>query len=414
MTNNSAKRSLEEIKNFLASADYLEFKAVSQAERNDWIQALLVHHRYRRLHRSDKGVVRKYILKITGLSRAHANRLIGEFLKNSEIKKINRVSGKKRNCFGRIYTEADIKLLATVDNAHGRLSGPATVESLKREFYLFKKTEYANLKNISVAQVYRLREKNSYQKDALTFEKTHPTKIPIGERRRPEPNGRPGYLCVDSVHQGDLNGTKGIYHINITDTVTQFEFIGAVEVISEKFMEKILADLIKQFPFVIYEIHSDNGSEYINRVVADLLNKLLIKQTKSRPRHSNDNGLAETKNGAVIRKYIGYVHIEKKHAESVNDFYQNIFNAYLNYHRPCGFPEVKIDYKGKEIKTYPQKNYMTPYEKLKSLTDAAQYLKSEITFTDLDKIAYAQSDIEYAKIMQTEKYQMLKTAHTNP
>jgi hypothetical protein len=351
---------------------------------------------------------------MTGLSRAHANRLIGDFLHKCRVRKIKKLSGAKRNCFGRVYGEADIKLLVAVDNAHSRLSGPATLESLRREFEVYGKTEYKNLKNISIAQLYRLRSVDAYKASALTFEKTNPTKVPIGERRRPEPNGKPGYLCVDSVHQGDRDGSKGIYHINITDAVTQSEFVGAVEAISEKFMAEMLSDLIEKFPFTIFEFHSDNGSEYINKVVAELLNRLLIKQTKSRPRHSNDNGLAETKNGAVIRKYIGYIYIGKKHAGVVNDFYQNVFNDYLNYHRPCGFAKITINGKGKEVRTYPKQNYMTPYEKLKSLPDAEQYLKEGVSFSELDKIANAKSDIEYAKYMQEKKYKMLRIIHANP
>ena len=139
----------------------------------------------------------------------------------------------------------------------------------------------------------------------------------------------------------------------------------------------------------------------------------MIKQTKSRPRHCNDNGLAETKNGSIIRKYIGYAYIGKKHASTVNNFYQNVFNEYLNYHRPCGFAEIKTNAKGKEIKKYPKENYQTPYEKFKSLPNAEQYLKPGITFADLDKIAMTKSDIEYAKYMQEEKCKMFKIINSN-
>lgn len=414
MTNNSAKRSLAEIKSFLAGADCLEFKTVSKDERNDWIETVLIHHNYKKCKKQEKGIIRQYILKITGLSRAQANRLIGEFLEHGRIKKADEKSKEKRNCFSRKYKEADIKLLVVADNAHGRLSGPAMIRSLRREYEVFGRTEYANLKNISISQLYRLRTNDKYVKDALTFEKTNPAKVPIGERRRPEPNGKPGYLCIDSVHQGDQDGSKGIYHINITDAVTQYEFVGAVEAISEKFMKQMLSELLAQFPFAVIEFHSDNGSEYINRVVAKRLNRLLIKQTKSRPRHCNDNGLAETKNGSIIRKYIGYAYIGKKHAGLVNDFYQNVFNGYLNYHRPCGFAEIKTNAKGKEIRVYPKENYMTPYEKFKSLPDAEKYLKPRIVFAELDKIAYTESDIEYAKNMQKKKAEMFKIINSNP
>jgi hypothetical protein len=35
--------------------------------------------------------------------------------------------------------------------------------------------------------------------------------VAIGERRRPDPQGRPGYLRVDTVHQVDWDGSKGVY-----------------------------------------------------------------------------------------------------------------------------------------------------------------------------------------------------------
>ena len=213
---------------------------------------------------------------------------------------------------------------------------------------------------------------------------------------------------MDTVHQGDKDNEKGIYHINIVDLTTQYEFVGSIPVISERFMEKTLNDLLDLFPFKIIEFHSDNGSEYINEIVAKLLNKLLIRFTKSRPRHTNDNALVESKNGAIIRKHIGYINISKSKANVVNDFYLKTFNNYLNYHRPCAFPKIKVLPNGKEIKTYPKDNYQTPYEKLKLIPEAEKYLKQGITFQDSDKIAYQMSDTDYAEMLQKEKYQMLK------
>jgi len=189
---------------------------------------------------------------------------------------------------------------------------------------------------------------------------------------------------------------KGVYHINIVDMTTQFEFITCVPVISERYMIPVLENLIKQFPFQVLEVHADNGSEYINRNVASLLNRLIIKLTKSRPRHSNDNGLVETKNGAIIRKHIGYNHIPKDKYQIVNEFYQKYLNHYLNYHRPCAFPEIITDKKGKQKKIYPKDNYMTPYEKLKTIKNSNEYLKKNISFEQLNKIAYTMSDTEFA------------------
>ena len=110
--------------------------------------------------------------------------------------------------------------------------------------------------------------------------------------------------------------------------------------------------MLGQFPFRILGFHSDNSSELINHKVAQLLNKLLAEQTKSRPRHSNDNGLVETKNGWVIRKHIGYGHIGSQHAEAFDQFFRQHFNPYLNFHRPCGVPELSVTAQGKQKRVY--------------------------------------------------------------
>lgn len=184
--------------------------------------------------------------------------------------------------------------------------------------------------------------------------------------------------------------------------------VGCVERISEYYLEPLLKELLEQIPFKVINFHSDNGSEFINKVVSKLLNKLLITQTKSRSRHCNDNALAETKNGSIVRKHMGYVHIPKNFAKRVNQFYQQCFNTYLNYHRPCGFATTTRDKRGKEKKAYKQRDYQTPYEKLKSLPLAKSYLKENTSFEVLDKIAYAKSDNEFAKEMQTKKQELIK------
>ena len=399
--NNSTKLNIEQIKDFLKSSNQFRFKSVSKPERNEWIPAVIRQHKYYKCKKKQKTILRCYIMKMTGLSKAQLTRLIEEYKRRGTLGPRDEPS--KRNTFEKTYTKADIELIAKVDNANERLSGPATIQIFKDEFNIFKKTNFERLKNISSTHFYRLRQTPRYREKAKTFSKTKPTSANIGERKKPQPDGKPGYLSVDTVHQGDKDKEKGVYHINIVDYAIQFEFVGATEAISERFMEKILSQLLEKIPFEIIEFHSDNGSEYINKIVAGMLNKLLINLTKSRPRHSNDNALVETKNGSIIRKHIGYSHIPRSNADLLNKFYDKYFNDYLNYHRPCAFAEIKIDKRGKETKTYPEDKYLTPYEKLKSLNNAKQYLKPNITFKQLDKIAYDKSHTEYAELMQKEK-----------
>ena len=313
----------------------------------------------------------------------------GRFLEAREevgTVQVRRGRGKR---FTARYTPADIALLAHVD------------EALYREYYEFADHRYERLANISVAHIYNLRKERSYREKRMNFEKTRPTPVAIGERRRPDPEGRPGYLRVDTVHQGDLDGVKGVYHINAVDEVTQWEVVAAVAHISEAWLQPLLESMLEQFPFRIRGFHSDNGSEFINHTVKSLLNKLLIEQTKSRPRHSNDNGLVETKNGAVIRKHMGFGHIASNHADSINAFYEQHFNPYLNFHRPSGVPELKEDEKGKIRRTYQW--YATPWEILRRLPGLAGHLKDGITEEQLERLAGAQSDTDAAMKMQEAK-----------
>jgi transposase InsO family protein len=196
-----------------------------------------------------------------------------------------------------------------VDEAHETLSGPAPKRILEREAREYGKAEYEWLAGISVAHLYNLRKQRRYRECRLTYTKTKPTPVAIGERRRPQPDGQPGYLRVDTVHQGDREGVKGVYHINAVDEVTQWQVMGCCAQIGENWLLPVIEQILAQFPFRIRGFHSDNGSEFINYTVAQLLNKLLIEQTKSRPRRSNDNGLVESKKGAVIRKHMGYGYI---------------------------------------------------------------------------------------------------------
>jgi Integrase core domain len=290
------------------------------------------------------------------------------------------------------------------------LSGPATRTILDREFRVFGKCQFERLGCLSVSHLYNLRKTMTYRQKLLVYTKTKGTKVTIGERRKPEPNGEPGYIRVDSVHQGDcpING-KGVYHINFVDEVTQWELVACVETISERHMTPVLTAALDQFPFVVINFHSDNGSEYINKVVARLLEKLRTEQTKSRPRKHNDNALVESKNGSVIRKHMGYDHIVRSDAPIINAYYLLWFNDYLNFHRPCAYGTVIRDHKGKEKIVYRAEDYMVPYEKLKSLPEATKYLKEGVRFDELDKTAYAMSDTDFARSMAEAKEQLFSS-----
>jgi transposase InsO family protein len=305
---------------------------------------------------------------------------------------------QQNNGFSQKYTREDVLLLALTDEYHLTLSGGATKKLFERAFLVHKDSNYQRLSNISISHIYNLRKSQTYKTKRLVLTKTNSKPSLLGERKKPYPDNKPGYIRVDTVHQGDFDGCKGVYHINAVDEVTQFEVVCSVEKISEMFLIPILEMMLNFFPFKIINFHSDNGSEYINQIVVKLLNSLHISLTKSRARHSNDNALAESKNGSIIRKQLGYMHIPQKWAPLINEFNCKYLVPYINFHRPCYFVKIKINEKnGKQTKTYPYELMMTPYDKFKSLENASSYLKEGITFEELDRQALAISDLEAAK-----------------
>jgi len=385
--------SLEQIRAFLKGNEEVGFKASNREEAYEWTQGTLCAQEYSNLQRHDKGLVKKYIGKVTGLSRAQITRLIAQYVATGAVQSRQ---GRGRRYTAR-YTAEDMALLAEVDMAHDTLSGPATRQLPYRGWYEFADARYERLADISPAHIYNLRRGRGYREHALVFTRTRPTPTAIGERRKPAHGGRPGYLRVYTVHQGDRDGVKGVYHINLVDEVTQWQVVGAVERISENHLKPLLERLLKQFPFRILGFHSDNGSEFINHTIAALPNKLLIEQTKSRPRHSGDNGLVETKNGAVIRKHMGYDHIASEYAEAIGAFYEEHFNPYLNFHRPCAVPEAKKDSRGKTVRVY--RWYATPWEILRQTPGIGGCLKDSLTIGELEKRAGAESDTAAATKM---------------
>ena len=402
-------KTINDVIQFLTASERIKFKVTNKREVYDWILKTLTRFRYATLSKKDKGFIKQYIHEITNYSRAQITRLIKRILVNGFVN----VKNTKRHKFKKVYDSSDIQLLAETDKLHNYPNGNALKKTFIRMNDFYHDSRFSKLKSISVAQIYNIRNSMAYRQLNRTYIKTKPTVSRyIGERRKPAPNGKPGFIRVDTVHQGDNGKEKGVYHINTIDEVTQFQFIGATPFISERYLLPILEKLIDFYPFKIVEFHSDNGSEFINRVVCDLLNKLLIRLTKSRARRTNDNALVEGKNGSTIRKWIGYTFLSKDKANQLNDFY-SLFNEYLNFHRHCAFPELKYDPKGKIRKYYPLKNYMTPFQKLKSLPNNQSFLKDSVSIFSLGKIAKRYTDNDIAAKLHVQLSKIFEEVNVN-
>lgn len=299
-------------------------------------------------------------------------------------------------------------MIAKTSLKHNKPNGIALKALFRRAYEVFGQLEFETIRNISVSYIYVLMHTTTYSRIAGNYEKTKSSVVNIGERRKPNPCGMPGFLRVDSVHQGDMDGVKGVYHIDIVDEITQWQCVVAVPEINTKYMTLAIEMLINIFPFKIYEVHSDNGSEYINKVISGMLTDLVIKITKNRSRHCNDNALCESKHN-IIRSWVGYTFIDKTMYESLNSFYL-VFNEYLNFHRCCLFAEDVLSKtkKGKIVKIYKQQNCMTPFEKLKSLPNFETYLKTNVLVENLNALERKHTDSQMADLVQTNLADMYK------
>ena len=432
-----------------------------------FVRQTLARFGYAKLGRRDKGVVLKFLLVATGLSRQQMERLVRQWRETGAIR--DRRGGSRGRPFARKYSGVDIRLLAEVDEAFEQMSGLATREILRRQYEVFGDPRFERLATISNGHIYNLRASSTYRAKRTVWTKTRAVTVSIGLRQAPQPDGQPGHVRVDTVHQGDRDGIKGVYLINLVDEVTQFEFVGAVVGISERFLVPLLEGLLLSFPFPILArirhqlpaadadalalrgrapssrfdvlsstpasssgprdqagrrldalttkvgdgcglgFHADNGSEYINHQVAALLEKLRVGRfTKSRARHSNDNALVEGKNAHVIRRWFGHDHIPQRFAPEVNRFAQATLSPFLNFHRPCLFATEYRDGQGRIRRKYLAEHVMTPYAKLRALADAEYLLKPGVRFALLDAMAAAETDLEAVRRVQAERRELFR------
>ena len=385
-----------QLNNFLKGSQgvNLSLEGASIGEKYSCIEKVFKQLHYQTLKKKDKRVVLNYLRKITGYKHTQLFRLIDRLEKTGKLLKKDYHRIKP----ARIYTITDIKLLEQTDELHLRLSEDATKEILRREYEIFGSKKYRTVSGISHCHITNLRHSPVYKSSWINHTKAR--QIPIGMTQPPENFGKPGSIRIDSVSQ------KDVYHINSVDEITQYEVVFCVPQLSERFMIPALEEIFGQYPFIIFNFHSDRGKETINYLVADLLQRLLIKQTKSRSYHSGDNALVETKNGSVIRKNMGWEHINQDLVNDINAYYKNFFNPYLNFHRPCAYPTITVDEKGKKKKVYNL--YQVPYEALKQITGADKFLKPGVTFDKLDQIAYQMSDNEFAGIMREEERKLFE------
>ena len=209
--NETKLTTLEQLRALVQGTQEVRFsptRGQGQAERYAHIQNLVRRFGYACLARPEKALVLRYLERTTGYSRQQIARLVKQAATG---KTLRTHYARPRQGFTRTYTEADVRLLAEIDALHGTLSGPATKHLMRRAVEIYADPRFERLQAISVAHLYNLRQQKGYVSRRQCWSKTRSHQVAIGVRKAPAPEGSAGYLRIDSVHQGDQDGVKGLY-----------------------------------------------------------------------------------------------------------------------------------------------------------------------------------------------------------
>src|ERR1017187_9676630 len=205
--NISKFETIEQIRKFLKGTVEVAFSNCDdQSALRAFVATVFKRFRYFHLSKRDRSVLLAYMRLMTDYSRQHLDRLVAQYRDTKTIKPRKRVSSTS---FGHVYGPEDVALLAEIDALHDTLSGPATKVLMTRAATIFGDTRYAWISDISVSHLYNLRASDAYRKQRIIYKHTRPTSIAIAIRKAPAPQGLPGYIRIDTVHQGDQDGVKG-------------------------------------------------------------------------------------------------------------------------------------------------------------------------------------------------------------
>jgi len=168
--NDEQLHTLADLQAFLDGTVALDF-TVGADERYEFIVRTVRRFGYGRLKRASKAVILRFLERVSGYSRQQLARLVKRVGERCPL--VKRYHGS-RTSFARTYTGADVLLLAQTDTLHGTLSGLATKKLMERAHGLFGDVRYQRLATISVAHLYNLRQRPSYQHLRQAWTKTRP------------------------------------------------------------------------------------------------------------------------------------------------------------------------------------------------------------------------------------------------
>lgn len=226
--NDKRIRSLEDVRAFLAGSTTMEFSITEQDERYRWIEQPLQRFHYRTLGRSERGVVLRYLQRVSCYSRQTLTRLVAQYQPSGELRRRQRtVPGFQRN-----------HTLKMPDCWMSCMAGAAAKKLCERMYRVHGDARFESLSHISVSLLDNLRRAAGYPRQRRHFEKTRLTRAQIAQRRKPDPRvGTPAIRASIPSIRAIWTASRG-YHINAVDEVTQFRCVFSVQRIGERFLSR--------------------------------------------------------------------------------------------------------------------------------------------------------------------------------
>jgi len=321
--------------------------------------------RYRTARRAEKGRILEEFCKATGMHRKAAIRLLGG------VRPLKAGRKPRMRKYGAETAEALKRLWEVGDRMCGKLlkgAIPELLEALERHGEIRVSPEVRSaLLVVSAATIDRLlrpyrRKERRQPMRASPAASTLRNQVPV--RTWSEWAGvAPGSLQADLVlHCGE--STDGFYLTTLTavDIATGWTELQAVWGMGQSRVGGALHQVKLQLPVTLRELHSDNGSEFINHLLVAWCRRQKIVFTRGRPYKKNDQAYVEQKNWVFVRRHVGHDRYNSKAAYATLQQLYALLRLQVNFFRPVRKLIAKERHGARTLKRYDEPQ--TPYKRL--------------------------------------------------
>ena len=350
--------------------------------RNQYLKRLRIEY-LRTKSKKGKGKLLDEARKRTGMNRKY---LIRKLRPQNNLDKIKAKHRRRKEVYDGYVRAALVRCWEIFDYPCGQRLRPILREEVQRLRQLGElrcSDEVGEkLKAISARTI---DEKLRHQKEVEGLRrkyhrKKHPLlyqKIPIklsGEQDRTEL----GNIQMDLVeHCGQSARGEYINTLSTTDINSGWWEGAAVMGRSQEVVFCGIKHVRNRFPFAFKEIHSDNGTEFINWHLLKYTNKEGLGFSRSRPNKKNDNCFVEQKNWTHVKKFVGYFRYDsKKELEILNELYRNELRIYKNFFQPVIKLVSKERTGGRVHRKYDDPK--TPYQRVIESSGVEERVKEEM------------------------------------